>query len=121
MKQLNLYRMPKKSDGSDKFLCTVSVARNFFTRLRGLLGRDPQSFGALLITNCSQIHTFGMSAAIDVAYIGAEGEVVAVQEGLQPGCACKRVKAANDVLELPEGELGRLGIAVGTRLKISKH
>ncbi len=53
----------------------MRVACSLYARLKGLLGRD--SFeGALLLVPCNDIHTFGMRAALDVAFVGADGEVL---------------------------------------------
>lgn len=54
--------------------------------------------GSCLIAPCCDIHTFGMGAAIDAAFIDAEGRVLAVRRSLPPGRRV-RVRGAAGVLE----------------------
>ena len=86
------------------------VADSFFLRLRGLIGRDPKSFGPLLITPCSDIHTFFMSDAIDVIYLDKSNRVLKVAHNLIPGKVFAPVKHARSVLELPAGYADKLKI-----------
>ena len=61
----------------------VRWAVTWWARLRGLLGRAPDET-LLVIAPCRAIHTFGMKAAIDVAFIDGDGVVAAVERGLPP-------------------------------------
>jgi len=55
----------------------VQVCASFFTRLRGLLGRDTLSpLGGALIWPAGSIHTFAMKFAIDVLYLDKSGAVM---------------------------------------------
>jgi hypothetical protein len=73
-------------------------ATSFADRLRGLLGTDRGYLrgGALLIEDCSSVHTFGMRYAIDVAFLDGLGRVVAVREAMVPGrvFSCRGAAAA---------------------------
>lgn len=73
------------------------LATSAFSRLRGLMGRNGFK-GSCLIAPCCDIHTFGMGAAIDAAFIDAEGRVLAVRRSLPPGRRV-RVRGAAGVLE----------------------
>ena len=53
-----------------EFACTLKA------RMKGLLGRA-EANGALLLAPCRDIHTFGMSRPIDVAFVAPDGTVVA--------------------------------------------
>ena len=41
--------------------------------------------GALLLAPCRDVHTIGMDRAIDLAFVDAEGRVVAACRGVEPG------------------------------------
>lgn len=69
------------SNGS---LVAVKVAATPLSRLRGLLGRWPPQ-PALLLTECHDIHTWGMNAPIDVAFLNGDGQVVKVERAVPPG------------------------------------
>lgn len=93
-----------------ELLLRASVADSFFLRLRGLLGRDPKSFGPLLIVPCSDIHTFFMSDTIDVVYLDKNDRVIKVDKSIAPGKACAPVRHARKVCELPTGFADELKI-----------
>ena len=73
----------------------VSVADWFFLRLRGLIGRNPEEFGPLLIIPCSDIHTFFMSAAIDVIYVNKTAQYLRLTLRLPRARFVRRLKDAN--------------------------
>lgn len=62
---------------------TVEIACTIRSRLVGLLGRPP-SEGALLIVPCRDVHTFGMRHALDIAFLSADGAVVASYRQVEP-------------------------------------
>jgi uncharacterized protein len=64
----------------------------------------------LLIPRCASVHTFGMRFALDLYFLGADGEVVAVRLAVPPRrlAFCRRGSA---VLELPAGEGGEIPLA----------
>lgn len=99
--------------------CTVTeagLADNYFLRLRGLIGRDPEQIGGLLIKPCSQIHTFFMSVPIDVVYLDRQGKVLAVDPSVPVSRCCKAVRGARMVLELPTGKAEKYGIIEGNSI-----
>ena len=53
----------------------IQVASSIASRLRGLLGQR-EFEGALLLTPCNDVHTFGMRRAIDIAFITPTGLVL---------------------------------------------
>lgn len=66
----------------------VRIASTARGRLRGLLFRDPGWLGdggVLVLVPCRSVHTFGMRRAIDVALVGAGGEVIASRRAVPPG------------------------------------
>lgn len=93
----------------------VMVANRFWTRLRGLMGKDALAAGdAMLLMRCAAVHTFFMRFAIDVLYLDARGEVLKCVERLKPWrfSACG-VWRARHTLELPAGAIARGGIQPG--------
>ena len=96
------------------------VLRSAWSRLKGLLGTEPDA-NAVLLVRCASIHTFGMRYALDVAFIGRDGQVLSVRRGLVPGnavsCAgayCVAERPASGASWFERGEHVRmLGITVG--------
>lgn len=106
MKQMTLTR-------DNIALMRVGVADSYFLRLRGLIGRDIDTLGGLLIKPCNQIHTFHMDYPIDVVYLSREGDVLQLDPAVPKGKMCRPVKGAKSVLELPAGRGEILGLAPG--------
>jgi uncharacterized membrane protein (UPF0127 family) len=86
----------------------VRVARGRRARLFGLAHLDSEEAGrGLLIPRCSSVHTFGMRFPLDLYFLGARGEVVAVRRGVPASrlAFCARARA---VLEVPTPEGGEI-------------
>lgn len=79
----------------------ISIADNFFLRLRGLLGYK-EAF-PLLFSPCNQIHTLGMKFTIDVIYFDKNFNILCVTENLSQNKIVHKVKNGYYVLELPAG------------------
>ncbi len=97
----------------------VQVCDGFIERGRGLLWRarlSPQA--ALLLPNCSSIHTLGMRYDLDVLFCDAEGRIVKLIHNLSPWRTA-RCAAAHQVWELRAGQAALLGWRLGDCLKIS--
>ncbi|MBP7215872.1 MAG: DUF192 domain-containing protein [Candidatus Omnitrophica bacterium] len=82
------------------------VAKSFFTRLKGLLGRKqlPQN-EALIIQPCNAIHTFFMRFSIDVVFLDKNDVVIKVIHALKPFRITATYFKASKVIELPSGVL----------------
>lgn len=79
----------------------VRVATTFRSRLLGLAHLDREEAGeGLLIPRCASVHTFGMRFALDVYFLDAAGEPLAVRRGVPARRAFFRA-GAKAVLELP--------------------
>lgn len=72
---------------------TVLCLKKFSMRLRGLLGREPDSATRLFVP-CNSVHTFGMKHAIDIAFISAKGVVLEVFYGVGPGKILSRQESS---------------------------
>lgn len=97
----------------------VTIADNFFTRLKGLLGTKELPKGnALLITPCNSVHTFGMRYAIDVFFVSKNGEILKIVASMPPGKLAWCRQSAF-VLELWDGAAAAHHINVGDRVQLS--
>jgi uncharacterized membrane protein (UPF0127 family) len=89
---------------------------SFFCRTRGLLGRAPPGPGeGLWLTPCRQVHTLGMAYPLDAVHLGAQHEVLRVEE-LPPWRLGHFGWTTSSIVELRAGEAARLGIGKGVRL-----
>jgi len=97
---------------------SCSLADTLPTRFRGLMGRRQLEPGeGLLLRPSGSIHTCFMRFAIDVVFLDAELEVVAISPAVPPW-RLRVEPRARCVLELPAGEADHVGIAVGDRLTV---
>jgi uncharacterized protein len=89
---------------------------SFLARARGLLLRPRLGAAeALLIEPCSSVHMFGMTYAIDVAFVDRAGVVLKVVSRLPPfGLAA--APGAHAAWEFAANSCERLGIRPGVRL-----
>lgn len=98
----------------------LAVADTHWTRLRGLLGTRALPAGdGLWIRPCRQVHMFGMSYPIDVVFLDASNNVVAVTEDLRPWQISPLVKTAASVIELPAGTIRQAGLVAGQTITIA--
>ena len=82
---------------------TAEVARSFWARARGLIGRRGLPPGqGLLILRCNAIHTFFMRFAIDATFLDKHDQVVKVVRNIRPWRLCVwGGRRACKVLETP--------------------
>lgn len=105
--------------GNEELFYRVQIAENFFTRLRGLLGRRVLQIGeGLLIRPCGSIHTFWMRFPIDAVYLDNRMQVVGIDKNLKPSRVGSRVRGACAVLEIGSGEADRSDIIKGQTLGV---
>jgi uncharacterized membrane protein (UPF0127 family) len=94
------------------------VARSFFSRLRGLQGREELPAGeGMLLWPCKSIHCFGMQFPIDVVFMDNFCRVTSVREYMYPSSKASDHQA-RCVLELCAGEIRKHGIKTGDQLII---
>jgi uncharacterized membrane protein (UPF0127 family) len=97
-------------------LC-VCLAKGFLARARGLIGRPPPAPGCgLLLSDVNAVHGFGMRYPIDLLFLDAGGIIVACAH-LAPA-RIVRYAGARHVVELREGEIARLALRRGMRLRL---
>lgn len=93
------------------------VARDFFSRLMGLMGRKTiPADEALLFPKCNSIHTFFMRFPIDVIFVSKDGTVVDVIEAMAPWRMLLPRQGAKHTIEMAGGRSRELGIEKGARL-----
>ena len=106
----------KAAGGKGPLLFKAFHANNFFSRLRGLLGRPQlQQDEGLLLSPCAQVHTLGMRYPLDIIFLDKVGAVIKCVEALKPNRLTASSKA-HHTLELSPGSIERTGIKAGDRL-----
>ncbi|HJS46863.1 MAG TPA: DUF192 domain-containing protein [Gemmatimonadales bacterium] len=107
----------RRADGAPVAMA-VGLADSAWLRLRGMLGRPaPGREEGMLLLPCRAVHMWGMRYPLDVAFLDAEGQVVAAYPDLAPGARTKLHREARAALELAPGTLARSGTRVGHRLE----
>lgn len=75
------------------------VLSSAWERMKGLLGTSCDASPVLLL-RCSSVHTFAMRYALDLAFVGKDGQVLLVLSGVEPNHVITR-NDAFCVLERP--------------------
>lgn len=90
-------------------------------RRKGLMGRSemPKDH-AMYLVPCEAVHTFGMKFPIDIAFLAADGQVLAIHHALKPRRISKFIFRAEGVLELAAGRLLETGTAVGDLIEFQE-
>jgi uncharacterized membrane protein (UPF0127 family) len=70
----------------------IEFATSFFSRLKGLLFAQP-SQKSLLISPCKSIHTFGIKANLDIAFLDRQGVVLEQYQNVVPNTRLRHRKA----------------------------
>lgn len=84
----------------------ITVAKDIFSRFKGLLGTDELSPGrGIWLTPCNAVHTFGMRYAIDVLFLDRSLRIVHQVKKLQPNRITRIILKAHSIVELPAGTL----------------
>jgi uncharacterized membrane protein (UPF0127 family) len=92
----------------------ATKASTFLARGRGLMFTQqlPEG-GGLVIEPCNSIHMFFMRYPLDVVFLGKDGRVVFMYEGIKPWRVGRIVKGAKLALELPEGAIAASNTQLG--------
>lgn len=99
---------------------TVSLAERFFSRLRGLIGRETGETEALLISPCSQIHCMFMSYSIDAVYLSKDWKIIRIDSDMKPWSIGKKAKGCRHVLEMKNGKAEQCNLIVGDTLHFTE-
>ena len=115
---MQIYNQTRSALIADK----AEVARSFFARGRGLMGRRALAEGfALVIYPESSIHTFFMRVPIDVLFVDKRNTVIALVHTMPPSRPFAGVAPwrGRYVVELPAGVLAATGTQVGDALVLA--
>lgn len=100
-------------------LSDLKIARRFFERGKGLLGRVTlPADEALWILRCNSIHTFFMMFPIDCVFVNRDLEVKALRRNVVPWRMVFPVWGASSVIEMAAGNIDRLDIRTGEKLHV---
>jgi hypothetical protein len=98
------------------------VADNFWTRLKGLIGKRELPLGyGLLIAGCKGVHCMFMSMPIDIIYVDKQDQIVAIDAHMRPWRIGRIYRKSHYVLEVPAGTAQRTGASVGDQLQVLVH
>ena len=96
----------------------AEVAKSFWSRLRGLMGRSSLPAGEALVFNRnSSVHTFWMRFPIDVIFTNRKDVVVGLREAMPPGRPYAGARGAYRTVELPAGVIAQTGTERGDQLR----
>ena len=98
----------------------AELADTFFSRMRGLLGREVFLPGqAMVITRCNSIHMFFMRFSIDAVFLDRADCVVGIVKNIKPFHMSPVFWTAVRVIELPTGTVDQSGTVLGDRVETS--
>lgn len=102
-----------------KLVENLEVAKNFWTRGKGLLGRKSLAQDqALWIHRCNSIHTCFMQFSIDCVFVDKSLKVKAIYQDVKPWRLVPPVWGASSVIEMASGTSSKLKISVGDQLYV---
>lgn len=102
--------------GGEVLWAQAALADRFWSRARGLLGRNTMTAQeALLIAPCASIHTVGMAFPIDVLFLDSDGMILACHPEVAP-LRLLRHPRAHQTVEAQAGSIERLQLQHGQRL-----
>jgi uncharacterized membrane protein (UPF0127 family) len=103
---------------------SVEVARSFWARFMGLMGRPGLAPGTGLFMNGNGIHMFFMRFPIDAVFLGKASDggvrrVLSVHRGVRPWTGLvPLVRGADGVLELPVGAIDASATVAGDNVRL---
>lgn len=96
----------------------VEIADNFFTRFKGLLGREGLNNGmALHIIPCTSIHSCFMKFKFDAIFINKKNQIIHLAENMPAWRFSKTCFSARSIIELPAGVIKETDTFVGDFLE----
>ena len=99
----------------------VKVADRFFTRLVGLLRTAGLTENqGLLLNKCNQVHTLGMKFPIDVIFLSKDGDILHMEQEMNPGKVSPHIKKAYWILELKSGSCKHYSLVINQRLVVKQ-
>jgi uncharacterized membrane protein (UPF0127 family) len=117
----------RASAGEQPVAPRVTLARSFWGRFRGLMGRASLEPDEGLFLPVNSIHMLFMRFPIDALFLDAPDaagvqRVVGVRPDLRPWTGLVMpVRGATGVVELPAGAVARAGLSVGDVVRLVEH
>lgn len=112
---MNLIRVVNRTRGS-LLGNQIRLVDSWPGRLRGYLGRpEPKPGEGMLLVRCNAVHMYGLPFALDLVFLGKNGDVVRTYSDLQPWKRTSRIADASFALELPAGTIEASYTEVGDR------
>lgn len=102
----------------DEVLASLEIADGRRERTRGLLGREGIE-GAIYLTPCRSVHTFGMRFPIDVAFVDADLVVARIVQ-MRPGRIARPCWRARGAIEAEAGSFASWNLGVGDALEVRR-
>jgi uncharacterized membrane protein (UPF0127 family) len=99
-----------------RVLASAEFVRGHRDRARGLLGRTDHE-GALVLSPCRWIHTFGMQFSLDVGYLDEQGVVLKTVR-MNRNRIGLPIPKARVVIEAEAGAFARWGLHVGDLVEL---
>lgn len=107
---MRIYNLTQKKEISSE----AELAKNFFARARGLLGRKVlEQEQALILPHCQAIHMFFMQFPIDVVFVDGDRRVIGLVKNIPPFALSPVFFRARCAVELPAGTIEKKQIALG--------
>lgn len=102
------------------FAPALITADSFFSRMKGLLGKNALSPGeGLLIRPCKGVSTLGMKFPIDVIVLDRHNRVIATLGEMPPNRLSRIYLQAAAVIELPSRTIETAAIKIGDRIEFA--
>jgi uncharacterized membrane protein (UPF0127 family) len=114
-------RITKIRLGGDPTGINAAIAESFFAKGLGFMFRKVKEDEALLLTNCSSIHTFFMLSDIDAVFLDPEFRIIRIISGLKPWRLVSRAPGAKMVLELAGNAAFHLGMKPGDKIEFEQR
>jgi hypothetical protein len=92
---------------------------SFFKRALGLMFKTrDESYDGIMLSPCSNIHTFFMRMEIDCFFLSGEGKILKIIWRMKPSKISGFIKNCHSVLELVPGVVETNSLTEGEYLKI---
>ena len=97
----------------------VFIAKTFFSRAKGLLGRKTfLSNQVLILDPGNSVHTFFMQFAIDLIFVDQDYRIIQIVHNLRPNRLTPIYWRSNKVIEFPAGKLSAVNAQLKDQLQI---
>ena len=107
--------------GGDPTGINAAIAESFFAKGLGFMFRKVKEDEAILLTNCSSIHTFFMVSTIDAVFLDPEFRIIKITPGIKPWRLVSRAPDAKMVLELAGNSAANLGMKTGDKIEFEER